>query len=303
MVTVLVAIPTSLIATMFAVYFAGFTFNMMSLMGMALCIGILVDDSIVVLENIHRHMKMGKEPRVAALEGRSEIGKAAIAITLCDVVVFMPIAFMDGMVGQFFRQFGLTVVFATLFSLFVSFTLTPMMASRLYKKDQKEKRSRLWDKVDNIGLKFKERYETVLIWSLSNPKRVIIYVLILFISSFSLIWPFKLVGAEFMPKSDEGYFNVTIEMPVGTPFQKTDQSLLKMEQYLKTIPEVDNIQSRIGNPGNQGNANVQLLDKKKRDRTVWQITDEVRKWSATEFPPGMVRVNESSAAGAGAVCR
>lgn len=298
MVTVLVAIPTSLVATLFAVYFAGFTFNMMSLMGMALCIGILVDDSIVVLENIHRHLKMGKEPKVAALEGRSEIGKAAIAITLCDVVVFMPIAFMDGMVGQFFRQFGLTVVFATLFSLFVSFTLTPMMASKLYKIGRTEKKFPFWDKVDRFGLKFKEKYETILIWSLSNPKKVLIAALALFIASLSLI-PLKVVGAEFMPISDEGYFNVTVEMPVGTPFQKTDQSVLKVEQYIKTIPEVDNIQSRVGNPGNQGTVNVQLVDKKKRDRTIWQITDEVRKWSGTQFPPGTVRVSESSAAGAG----
>jgi len=298
MVTVLVAIPTSLVATLFAVYFAGFTFNMMSLMGMALCIGILVDDSIVVLENIHRHLKMGKDPKVAALEGRFEIGKAAIAITLCDVVVFMPIAFMDGMVGQFFRQFGLTVVFATLFSLFVSFTLTPMMASKLYKIGQTEKKIPFWDKVDRFGLKFKEKYETILIWSLSNPKKVLIAALALFIASLSLI-PLKVVGAEFMPNTDEGYFNVTVEMPVGTPFQKTDQSVLKVEQYIKTIPEVDNIQSRIGSPGNQGTVNVQLVDKKKRDRTIWQITDEVRKWSAAQFPPGTVRVSESSAAGAG----
>lgn len=298
MVTVLVAIPTSLVATLFAVYFAGFTFNMMSLMGMALCIGILVDDSIVVLENIHRHLKMGKDPKVAALEGRSEIGKAAIAITLCDVVVFMPIAFMDGMVGQFFRQFGLTVVFATLFSLFVSFTLTPMMASKLYKIGHTEKKNPFWDKVDRFGLKFKEKYETILIWSLSNPKKVLIAALALFIASLSLI-PLKVVGAEFMPNTDEGYFNVTVEMPVGTPFQKTDQSVLKVEQYIKTIPEVDNIQSRIGSPGNQGTVNVQLLDKKKRDRTIWQITDEVRKWSATQFSPGMVRVTESSASQAG----
>ena len=131
---VMIAIPTSLISTFFVMYLAGFTFNMMSLMGMALCVGILVDDSIVVLENIHRHLMQGESPHDAALNGRMEIGMAAIAITLCDVVVFMPIAFMTGMVGQYFKQFGLTIVFATLFSLFVSFTLTPMLASRFFKK-------------------------------------------------------------------------------------------------------------------------------------------------------------------------
>ena len=131
---VMIAIPTSLIATFFVMYLAGFTFNMMSLMGMTLCVGILVDDSIVVLENIIRHLKLGEEPKLAAEHGRTEIGMAAIAITLCDAAVFMPIAFMEGMTGQYFRQFGLTIVFAGLFSLFVSFTLTPMLASKFYKK-------------------------------------------------------------------------------------------------------------------------------------------------------------------------
>ena len=127
---VMIAIPTSLISTFFVMYLFGFTFNMMSLMGMTLCVGILVDDSIVVLENIVRHLQLGEPPDEAAENGRTEIGMAAIAITLCDAAVFMPIAFMQGMTGQYFRQFGLTIVFAGLFSLFVSFTLTPMLASR-----------------------------------------------------------------------------------------------------------------------------------------------------------------------------
>lgn len=131
---VMIAIPTSLIASFFAMYMAGFTFNMMSLMGMTLCIGILVDDSIVVLENIHRHLARGESPKEAAVKGRMEIGMAAIAITICDVVVYLPIAFMTSMTGQFFRQFGLTIVFASLFSLFISFTLTPMLASRFFKE-------------------------------------------------------------------------------------------------------------------------------------------------------------------------
>ena len=141
---VIIAIPTSIISTFFAMYLFGFTFNMMSLMGMALCVGILVDDSIVVLENIHRHMHLGKDSFAASEEGRSEIGLAAIVITLCDVVVFLPIAFMTGMTGQFFRQFGLTIVFATLFSLLISFTLTPMMTARLFKNGLENCSSRVF---------------------------------------------------------------------------------------------------------------------------------------------------------------
>ena len=132
-VIVLLAIPTSLIATLGVMYFLGLSLNMMSLMGLTLTVGILVDDSIVVLENIFRHLQMGEGPREAAINGRSEIGFAAIAITLVDVVVFTPIAFMSGFVGQYFRQFGLVIVAATLFSLFISFTLTPMLASRWYR--------------------------------------------------------------------------------------------------------------------------------------------------------------------------
>lgn len=145
---VMIAIPTSLIASFFAMYLAGFTFNMMSLMGMTLCIGILVDDSIVVLENIHRHLAKGERPEEAAVNGRMEIGMAAIAITLCDVVVYLPIAFMSSMTGQFFRQFGLTIVFASLFSLFISFTLTPMLASRFFKKGLTVPDTKLWRAVD-----------------------------------------------------------------------------------------------------------------------------------------------------------
>ncbi|HEX9061143.1 MAG TPA: efflux RND transporter permease subunit, partial [Clostridia bacterium] len=113
----IVAIPTSLVSTFFMMFLNRFTFNMLSLMGLALCVGILVDDSVVVMENIHRHFKMGKDAKTASLDGRMEIGMAAIAITLSDIVVFAPIAFMSGMVGQYFRQFGLVVVFATVFSL------------------------------------------------------------------------------------------------------------------------------------------------------------------------------------------
>jgi len=133
---VALAIPTSLMATFTPIYFAGFTVNMMTMLAMSLSVGILVDDSIVVLENIYRHLRKGESAREAAYNGRSEIGLAAITITMVDVVVFVPIAFMGGIVGQFFRQFGITIATATLFSLFVSFTLTPMLASRWLSKEQ-----------------------------------------------------------------------------------------------------------------------------------------------------------------------
>ena len=177
---VMVAIPTSLISTFFAMYMAGFTFNMMSLMGMTLCIGILVDDSIVILENIHRHIRSGEPPETAALNGRMEIGMAAIAITLCDVVVFLPIAFMTDMVGQYFKQFGLTIVFATLFSLFVSFTLTPMLASRLFKKGAEVKKRPLWQFMDRMEERARQEYTKILTWSIDHPRKLVLPILFLF---------------------------------------------------------------------------------------------------------------------------
>ena len=133
---VALAIPTSIIAAFTAMYFAHFTLNQMTMLALSVSVGILVDDSIVVIENIYRHLRLGEEPRAAALKGRTEIGLAAITITLVDVVVFVPIAFMGGIVGQFFRQFGITVAMVTLFSLFIAFTMTPMLSSRWYRKEE-----------------------------------------------------------------------------------------------------------------------------------------------------------------------
>jgi HAE1 family hydrophobic/amphiphilic exporter-1 len=182
---VALAIPTSMIATFLVMQAFGFSLNMMSMLGLALCVGILVDDSIVVIENIHRHLKMGESPRDAAINGRSEIGLAAITIALVDVVVFVPVAFMGGIVGQFFRQFGIVVATATLFSLFISFTLTPLLAARWLKphaqEEEEEERQRehpglfrrftnAWERayarLDNL-------YRRILAWALEHRAVVI----------------------------------------------------------------------------------------------------------------------------------
>ena len=169
----LIDIPVSLIGAFFVMYLAGFTFNMMSLMGMTLCVGILVDDSIVVLENITRHLQMGENPKLAAENGRNEIGMAAIAITLCDAAVFMPIAFMQGMTGQYFRQFGLTIVFAGFFSLFVSFTLTPMLSSRFFRAGYHPDKKKLWNFMDRMENGAIDGYERILRWSLDHQKKLL----------------------------------------------------------------------------------------------------------------------------------
>ena len=296
---VMIAIPTSLIATFFAMYIAGFTFNMMSLMGMALCVGILVDDSIVVLENIHRHLHMGKPAAQAAEEGRTEIGMAAIAITLCDVVVFMPIAFMTGMTGQFFRQFGMTIVFATLFSLFVSFSLTPMLASRFYRDGLTEPQGKLWQFMNKLENGAIARYEAALRWCLFNGKKVVAVVLVIFVATVLLI-PAGLIGAEYMPRTDEGSFRVYIELPVGQNIDQTDAALAKLEQYILSLPEVTNCLSSAGTPaGNNGSITVQMVDRKDRRRSVWQVTDAVRAFAGSQLKGIVVRVSETQSSVAG----
>lgn len=297
--TVMIAIPTSLIATFFVMYIAGFTFNMMSLMGMALCVGILVDDSIVVLENIYRHMAMGKNASQAAEEGRMEIGMAAIAITLCDVVVFLPIAFMTGMTGQFFRQFALTIVFATMFSLFVSYTLTPMMASQFFKKGLPVPKGRVWDFLDRLEESAKEYYERALRWSLKNAKKVLAIAAICFIGAMSLL-PLGWIGAEYMPKTDESSFDVNIELSVGETVEQTDAVMTKLEEYVASVPEVKHYLSRIGGRNaHEGRLRVELVNRKDRNRTVWEVADGVRAFAAQNITNATVRVSETQSSVAG----
>ena len=266
---------------------------------MSLCVGILVDDSIVVLENIHRHLQMGKDAKTAAEDGRNEIGTAAIAITLCDIVVFMPIAFMTGMTGQYFRQFGLTIVFATLFSLFISFTLTPMLASRLFEHGTQESEGKLWRFMIWLEESAIRKYEALLRWSLNNGTKLIIIILILFLSTLSLI-PIGIIGAEYMPQTDEGSFRLMIQLPVGTNIDQTNIAVKKVEEYLTTIPEVTNYLSSVGSPaGYSGSISVQIVDRKDRKRSVWQVTNQVRLFLKTDLPEAVAQVSETQSSIAG----
>ena len=297
---VMIAIPTSLISTFFVMYLAGFTFNMMSLMGMALCVGILVDDSIVVLENIHRHLMQGESPHDAALNGRMEIGMAAIAITLCDVVVFMPLAVMTGMVGQYFKQFGLTIVFATLFSLFVSFTLTPMLASRFFKKGLAVQSQRpLWKKMDHIEDWARTHYVQLLTWTLDHSKKVVLAVLAVFIAAVALV-PAGLVGSEFMPQTDESGFRITVQLPTNANLERTDAVTKQLETYLSTIPEVTYCTAMIGGrQSNEASIQVTLKNRLDRSRSIWQITNQVRAFAADHIWDGTIRVQENQASVSG----
>lgn len=295
---VMIAIPVSLIATFFLMYLSGFTFNMMSLMGMALCIGILVDDSIVVLENIHRYIDEGYPADEAAELGRNEIGMAAIAMTLCDIVVFLPIAFMESSTGQFFKQFGLTIVFATLMSLIVSFTLTPMMASKFYARGIKLPKGKIWDFLDKAEINTIVTYEKILKKCLLHPKKVLVTVGIFFIVAVLLV-PMGIVGSEYMPRTDESAIQVNIELPIGYNAEQTNEVLLLFDDYLLNIPEIEHHLSNVTTTESNGKISISLYNRRERSKDVWQIADDIRTFAKTNLGDVKVRVNEiqSSATG------
>ena len=288
---VMIAIPVSLIATFFLMYLSGFTFNMMSLMGMALCIGILVDDSIVVLENIHRYIDEGYPADEAAELGRNEIGMAAIAMTLCDIVVFLPIAFMESSTGQFFKQFGLTIVFATLMSLIVSFTLTPMMASKFYARGIKLPKGKIWDFLDKAEINTIVTYEKILKKCLLHPKKVLVTVGIFFIVAVLLV-PMGIVGSEYMPRTDESAIQVNIELPIGYNAEQTNEVLLLFDDYLLNIPEIEHHLSNVTTTESNGKISISLYNRRERSKDVWQIADDIRTFAKTNLGEVKVRVNE-----------
>lgn len=299
---VLVAIPTSLVSTFFMMFVMHFTLNIVSAMALALCIGILVDDSIVVLENIHRHYTAGQDRVTAAIQGRREIGMAAVAITLSDVVVFAPVAFLTDLVGQFFRQFGLTVVFASLFSLFVSFTLTPALASRLIGRgrlhlspEEAEARGEAAPpKKSFFERSVKPRYRAFLEWALGHRGLVIGGIAALFVAAVSLL-PLGLVATEFMPPFDQGKLVIDLSLDSGSSLGRTDAVVRNLEEHLLALPETKDVYSSIGGDlgSNVARLTLRLKDKGERKKSQSQVARELRAWG-TELPGIAFSVTEQS---------
>ena len=289
---VMVAIPASMVSTFILMYVAGFSLNLMTLMALSLVVGILVDDSIVVLENIYRHMEMGKDKRVAALDGRNEIGFTALAITLVDVVVFLPMSLVSGLIGNIVREFSLVVVFSTLMSLFVSFTVTPMLASRFGKLDHFTKDT-LWGRI-SLGFeagfeRFKNVYASILEWALRRRKIVYLLSFLLFVGSIALV-PMGFVGTEFFGQADRGELIVSLEMDPQVNVYQNNQTTKQIEQMILSRPEVKRVFSNVGYASSQqaGSAvnyrsemTVILVDKEKRkisaDEFGYEIKQEIKK--------------------------
>lgn len=283
---VLIAIPTSIVSTFFMMYMFHFTFNIVSMLGIAMCVGILVDDSIVVLENIDRHTNMGKEPKKAAVDGRKEIGLAAVAITLCDVVVFAPVAFMTDLVGQFLKEFGLTVVFATLFSLLMSFTLTPMLAAYMDKKSVKTGAAAPEKKPGRFTRLFERlvipRYRNLLKWSLNNRWKIITIVVAGIVISVSMI-PAGFIRAEFLPVIDQGKLTIGMNLTPWSTLEQTDAKVREVEEHLKSMPEVEDYLATIGSANNPATAEitVKMKDKGHRSKSQSTLAAEIRQWSGS----------------------
>ncbi len=285
---VLVAIPSAMIPTFILMYLFGFSLNLMTLMGLSLVVGILVDDSIVVLENIYRHLEMGKNKVQASLEGRQEIGFTAVAITLVDVVVFLPMSMSGGLIGNILREFSLVVVFSTLMSLLVSFTLTPLLASK-WGKLEILRENTLWGKL-NLGFErfldgLKEDYGKILRWTLFHKRWVLIGILVLFIGSFALVGA-GFIGSSFSNNGDRGEFTMQLEMAPQTPLAQTNLLTKKVEELLLQKPQVVKVFANVGTQTGAigtGAANsniselaVTLVDKKERNLSTDEFSAAIR---------------------------
>ncbi|MBN1398384.1 MAG: efflux RND transporter permease subunit [Bacteroidetes bacterium] len=235
-----VSIPLSVIATFAVMFAADVTLNIISMAGLALAIGMLVDNSIVALENIYRHREMGKSRMDSADAGAQEIGMAITASTLTTIAVFLPVLFVPNITGQLFKDMVLTITFSLVVSLIVALTIVPMMAANILKLDTKRKNNRLESYKDKVGEwleKLTKKYSKYLHWSINHKTIVLISVAVLFGLSIGLAW---LLGGEFMPKSDQGIIDVLMESPAGTPIEQTRTYAYKIEDILgQTINKED----------------------------------------------------------------
>ena len=283
-------LPISLIGTFMFMQMFGFTINMITLMALSLCVGLLIDDAIVVRENIVRHVQMGKNAFNASMDGTSEIGLAVLATTLSIVAVFLPIGFMEGIIGKFFHEFGITIVAAVMISMFVSFTLDPMLSSiwhdpaidahgknhapvSLYNKTI----GRVTGWFDRSTDRLADGYQGILRWALVHKKSTVLLALGIFVAS---VFMTRLLGTEFVPKADFSETSVKFETPVGTSLEATEAKARQVEAIVRSFPEVRYTVSTLNTANAQGKNNVnlyiRLVDRKDRSRNADQMSAVLR---------------------------
>ncbi|OGA63328.1 MAG: nodulation protein NolG [Burkholderiales bacterium RIFCSPHIGHO2_01_FULL_64_960] len=283
-------LPIALIGTFLFMNMFGFTINMITLMALSLCVGLLIDDAIVVRENIVRHVQMGKGAYAAAMDGTQEIGLAVLATTLSIVAVFMPIGFMGGIIGKFFHEFGITIVAAVMISMFVSFTLDPMLSSiwhdpSIHAHGQKIEPVTFYDKTigrvtgwfDRATDALAEGYQRILRWSLVHKLTTMAIALAIFVLSIFMV---PLLGTEFVPKADFSETSLNFYTPVGSSLEATEAKAQQVEGILREMPEVRYTLATINTGSAQGkiyaNIYVRLVDRKDRSRSVDQMSDVLR---------------------------
>lgn len=274
-INVLFAIPTSIIGTFLVLYFCGFTLNTFTLIGLSLAIGIVVDDSIMVLENIIRHREMGKTDRQAALDGTLEIYAAAWAATLSIAAIFLPILFLNGLIGKFLFQFGVTITAAVLLSLLEAVTLTPMRSSRMQLKSEHISRLELISQ--NAINSLRAVYVKLLSRVLRHPYKFLGVTLILFGLSLGVV---RFLKYQYLPTEDQSRFLLRLTTPVGTSLEATSQKTGEVEKAVHEVPGVTHIFANVGgfggNDANSGNLFINLKDKKDRKEHQTKIMDLVR---------------------------
>ena len=295
---VLIAIPASLISTFIAMYLLGYTLNLMTLLAMSLVIGILVDDSIVVLENIYRHLQMGKGRRKAALDGRNEIGFTALAITLVDVVVFSPVVFIEGTISDILRQFSIVVVVSTLMSLLVCFTLTPWLASRLAKEvklNPKNPFQRFLMWFENTIKSFTEGYVKLVAWSLKHKIIMGLGIIVIFFASMATMG-LGIVGQEFVAQGDQGKFMIKLKYDKSTTFEENNSTTLAIEQMILAQKEVvDIVFANVGGPSsgmgaaafgqeNRSEITVKMKKDMQKKYPTLDYMNEIRKKIQDKYP-------------------
>ncbi|HHV44223.1 MAG TPA: efflux RND transporter permease subunit [Firmicutes bacterium] len=275
-----VAIPLSILITFFLMYLSGYTLNLMTLGGIALGVGMLVDNAIVVLENIYRHLQLGKGLKEAVVQGTTQVASAITSSTLTTLVIFVPVVFLGGLTGELFRELGITISYALLASLLVALTIIPMLASqfiRANKRGQRYTRKQL-DKLNDL-------YRSALQWTLNHKSLIIGLVIVLLLGS-SLVLLY--LDVEFLPPMDQSMINVNIELPPGHTLADTNELVLQVEEALRTIPEVESIASLVGSWAddllaaargasiNTAKLTVILKEKEQRTRSAAQIAEEMK---------------------------
>jgi hydrophobic/amphiphilic exporter-1 (mainly G- bacteria), HAE1 family len=275
------ALPNSLLGGFILMYVMGFSINIMTLIALSLAVGLLIDDAIVVRENIFRHLEMGKDPMTAALEGTKEVSQAVVATTLVVMAVFGPIAFVPGIVGQFFKQFGLTVVFTMIISLFDAFTVAPMLSAYLATKSEHVKGKgiigRMLSAFDQFQTGLENRYAIVLAWTIAHRKTVLASAVVIFILSLGLAGK---IPKTFLAQPDISEFSVSLETPVGTSLEATHAFATKAEALVKSIKEVELVAVTVGSStfeSNKSDFYVHLVPPSQRKGiTTTNVKEKVR---------------------------